>query len=89
MAKTKEVYVCQNCGTASPKWQGQCAACGEWNTLAAEILSERPGKSAQAKRAQNGPVVARGTGGGRGSRASRPVQANSTVCWAAASCRGP
>src|SRR5258706_8504821 len=36
MAKLKEVFVCQNCGAASPKWQGQCAACGEWNTLAAE-----------------------------------------------------
>ena len=36
MAKLKEVFVCQSCGAASPKWQGQCAACGEWNTLAAE-----------------------------------------------------
>jgi len=36
MAKLKEVFVCQNCGAASPKWQGQCATCGEWNTLVAE-----------------------------------------------------
>jgi DNA repair protein RadA/Sms len=36
MAKSKEVYICQNCGTSSPKWQGQCAGCGEWNTLLAE-----------------------------------------------------
>ncbi len=36
MAKLKELFVCQSCGAASPKWQGQCAACGEWNTLAAE-----------------------------------------------------
>ena len=38
MAKSKEVFVCQNCGTSSPKWQGQCAGCGEWNTLAAEAV---------------------------------------------------
>jgi DNA repair protein RadA/Sms len=36
MAKLKEVFVCQNCGAASPKWQGQCATCGEWNTLVGE-----------------------------------------------------
>ena len=52
MAKSKEIYVCQNCGTAAPKWQGQCAACGEWNTLAAEILTENPRKSTKAKHAQ-------------------------------------
>src|SRR5258708_35189801 len=37
MAKSKEVFICQNCGAASPKWQGQCAGCGEWNTLIAEL----------------------------------------------------
>ncbi|GAC1667268.1 MAG: DNA repair protein RadA [Steroidobacteraceae bacterium] len=36
MAKSKEVFICQNCGADSPKWQGQCAACGEWNTLSSE-----------------------------------------------------
>lgn len=36
MAKQKEVFVCQSCGAAFPKWQGQCATCGEWNTLVAE-----------------------------------------------------
>ncbi|HKX78787.1 MAG TPA: DNA repair protein RadA [Novosphingobium sp.] len=33
MAKPKRTYVCQNCGGVSPRWQGQCADCGEWNTL--------------------------------------------------------
>jgi DNA repair protein RadA/Sms len=37
MGKSKEVYVCQNCGGVAPKWQGQCTACGEWNTLLAEL----------------------------------------------------
>jgi DNA repair protein RadA/Sms len=39
MAKSKEVFICQNCGASSPKWQGQCPACGEWNTLIAELQS--------------------------------------------------
>jgi DNA repair protein RadA/Sms len=53
MAKSKEVFVCQNCGAAAPKWQGQCATCGEWNTLVAEILTANPRKSNQVNRAQS------------------------------------
>jgi DNA repair protein RadA/Sms len=29
----KTQYLCQQCGTASPKWAGQCPSCGAWNTL--------------------------------------------------------
>ncbi len=39
MAKTKTVYVCQNCGTDSPKWIGRCPSCGQWNTYVEEIIS--------------------------------------------------
>ncbi len=34
MVKTKRKYVCQACGSVSHRWQGQCADCAEWNTLA-------------------------------------------------------
>ncbi|WP_462318357.1 DNA repair protein RadA [Marinilabilia sp.] len=37
MAKTKTVFVCQNCGAESPKWVGKCYACGEWNTYVEEV----------------------------------------------------
>jgi DNA repair protein RadA/Sms len=33
MAKTKSRFVCQSCGSASPRWQGQCGDCGDWNSL--------------------------------------------------------
>jgi DNA repair protein RadA/Sms len=46
MAKFKEVFICQNCGANASKWQGQCAACGEWNTLVAEVLEANPRKAA-------------------------------------------
>lgn len=36
MAKIKSVYVCQSCGTQSPKWIGKCPACDEWNTYVEE-----------------------------------------------------
>ncbi|NNM62084.1 MAG: DNA repair protein RadA [Steroidobacteraceae bacterium] len=75
MAKSKEVFVCRDCGASSPKWQGQCAACGEWNTLAAEpgrpgSAAPRAGRSASAQptstlAAQSGSAPARtGTGSG-------------------------
>lgn len=38
MAKTKTVYVCQNCGADSAKWLGKCPACGEWNTYVEQIV---------------------------------------------------
>ncbi|MEN6501516.1 MAG: DNA repair protein RadA [Tenuifilaceae bacterium] len=47
MAKTKSVYVCQNCGAESVKWLGRCPSCGEWNTYVEERVtketSSRPG----------------------------------------------
>ncbi|WP_037585961.1 DNA repair protein RadA [Stenoxybacter acetivorans] len=33
MAKAKNQYQCTACGGTSPKWQGRCPHCGEWNTL--------------------------------------------------------
>jgi len=33
MAKPKRRYVCSACGSLTSRWQGQCADCGEWNTL--------------------------------------------------------
>ena len=47
MAKLKEVFVCQNCGVSSPKWQGQCPTCGEWNTLTAEAAPANTRSSGQ------------------------------------------
>ena len=38
-AKQKSVYVCSMCGYRSPKWNGQCPDCGEWNTLEEELVS--------------------------------------------------
>ena len=31
--QAKTIYVCNECGAQSPKWAGQCADCGAWNTL--------------------------------------------------------
>lgn len=40
MAKTKTVYICNNCGNDSPKWIGKCPVCGEWNTYVEEHITK-------------------------------------------------
>ena len=42
MAKTKSVFVCQNCGAESAKWIGRCNACGEWNTYVEQKILTGP-----------------------------------------------
>ena len=32
-ARSTSVFVCESCGNESPKWEGRCPSCGEWNTL--------------------------------------------------------
>lgn len=40
MAKVKTAFFCQSCGTQYAKWQGQCNACKEWNTIVEEIVQK-------------------------------------------------
>src|SRR3984957_1763426 len=56
MPKSREVYICQNCGASSPKWQGQCPGCSEWNTLVAEISSVNPRQGARSAKASRADV---------------------------------
>jgi DNA repair protein RadA/Sms len=50
MAKAKTAYVCTDCGASYSKWQGQCDACGAWNTLSEVRIAP----------ASAGPAAARG-----------------------------
>jgi DNA repair protein RadA/Sms len=44
MAKQKSKFFCQECGNESPRWLGNCPACGNWNTFVEE-LSKAPTKA--------------------------------------------
>src|SRR4029078_9214254 len=44
------VFVCQECGSQSPKWQGRCVDCGAWNSLVEERASDAPGAIDKAHR---------------------------------------
>jgi len=47
MAKSKSVYVCQNCGAESPKWIGRCNSCGEWNTYVEQVIPRKRSSSVE------------------------------------------
>lgn len=51
MSKAKTVFFCTSCGNESPKWQGRCPACGQWNTY-----QEHVEKPAAVGRAKSSPV---------------------------------
>jgi DNA repair protein RadA/Sms len=40
MAKPQVRYSCNACGSVTNKWAGQCADCGEWNTLVQDAGAE-------------------------------------------------
>ncbi|MCU0580572.1 MAG: AAA family ATPase, partial [Desulfobacterota bacterium] len=43
----KTVFVCQSCGSQSPKWLGRCPDCGNWNCLLEETrFTPRTGPAA-------------------------------------------
>jgi DNA repair protein RadA/Sms len=89
VAKSQSRYVCQNCGEAFLRWEGQCRSCGVWNSLVETLVREpahpRPGGAIACRRA------------GRRSRlrdvadADLPrlpaASASSTACLAAARAR--
>ena len=43
MARAKSIYSCTECGATSPKWQGQCPGCAEWNTLVESVAEKATG----------------------------------------------
>lgn len=39
--KSRNIFVCTNCGNEFPRWSGQCSVCKEWNVLEeSELLAE-------------------------------------------------
>ena len=40
MARQQSRYICQSCGAAHLRWEGQCRTCGAWNTLVETVVRE-------------------------------------------------
>ena len=49
--KARTAFVCNACGADSSKWQGQCGACGAWDTISEIVLEPAsPTQSPAARR---------------------------------------
>ena len=54
MAKSKTVFVCNECGYESAKWLGKCPACGSWNSFFEEKIAKETSKGlSQGERIKN------------------------------------
>ena len=40
--KSRVAFFCTECGNETPKWAGQCAACGSWNTIVEQPTYTKP-----------------------------------------------
>ena len=56
--KAKTVFVCSECGYEAAKWYGRCPGCGEWNTMAEQVVqSAKNSKVTALNRGVRGEVV--------------------------------
>ena len=57
MAKTKTVYICNQCGYESPRWVGKCPDCGAWNSMEKHTSSPLEKNRVSFERTGNTPVL--------------------------------
>ena len=56
MSRPQTRFVCQSCGDAFLRWEGQCRSCGTWNSLVETVVRE----SSRAVGSARGGAAARG-----------------------------
>ncbi|HEY1013604.1 MAG TPA: DNA repair protein RadA, partial [Herpetosiphonaceae bacterium] len=40
MAKTRTIFICQQCDSQHPRWMGKCPECGGWDTMVEQTVSK-------------------------------------------------
>ena len=53
MPRSRALFVCRLCGARSPRWQGQCPQCGEWNALEAAVSTPAEDRKAAVPAARS------------------------------------
>ncbi len=51
MAKTRTIFICQQCGSQQTRWMGKCPDCGTWDSLVEQV--DRKESSARGKSPAN------------------------------------
>jgi DNA repair protein RadA/Sms len=41
MTRARSIFVCQNCGAVTNRWQGRCDSCQEWNSIIEEVAQSQ------------------------------------------------
>ncbi|MEM9808555.1 MAG: DNA repair protein RadA [Cyanobacteria bacterium P01_D01_bin.56] len=64
MAKSRSIYVCNECGAESRQYFGKCAVCGSWNSLVEQTVETtstktRPGRRSSGPRTKREPRAAK------------------------------
>ena len=54
MARPTSRFVCQSCGEAFLRWEGQCRACAAWNSLVETVVRDTPRASRALRIASDG-----------------------------------
>ena len=73
MARQQSRYICQACGAAHLRWEGQCRTCGAWNTLV-ETLVREPDHKGRVAGAGAGPGTHSAPQSLAGLREAEPVR---------------
>ena len=58
MARSRTRFVCQSCGDAFLRWEGQCRTCGAWNSLVETLVREPARQSTPTAARPAGATVA-------------------------------
>ena len=61
MARGNLIFVCNACRGETLKWQGQCPACGEWNSLEQRMVGKSPATRASGSMAEGAAPQPLGT----------------------------
>ncbi len=57
MARPTSRFVCQSCGEAFLRWEGQCRACNAWNSLVETVVRDSPRASRGLRVAPDGAAA--------------------------------
>jgi len=49
--KVRNVYVCNECGYESSKWNGKCPSCGTWNSFAEQVVNTAASSKSTSRKA--------------------------------------
>ena len=57
MAKTRTIFICQECGHQVSKWLGKCPECSSWNSFSEESQLQASSLKARRNQTSSSPIT--------------------------------